>query len=222
MPTLVSQRHAQSLLFGIRNHFPQSVLIVVCSFMCLTTILLEFPISIVKRADLTGLKPTGNAMEMECVITDAPSHRTLLTGCRSLVCLTFNAEIHDMVSADSAVVYNNIPSPQSHRIPLLNLEAFLTIGSGIRSSCLDFSGSLFHWCGGSRRSVCHIDVCHNEWWLERKWRRRKLCNRLWRGTFRHHTLLDSSEAGLKSMNRICSLDPTMERYLKFIGDSRRT
>jgi len=51
---------------------------------------LEFPVSVVERADLTGLQPTGDAMEMEGVVADTPSYGTLLAGGRRLVGLTFN------------------------------------------------------------------------------------------------------------------------------------
>jgi len=56
----------------------------------LATILLEFPVSIIEGANLTGLQPTRDAMEMESVITDTPSYGTLLAGSRCLVCLTFD------------------------------------------------------------------------------------------------------------------------------------
>ena len=50
-------------------------------------------------------------MEVERVVTHAPSDGTLFGGHRSLVGLAFNAKIHDVVAADSAVVHNDVPSP---------------------------------------------------------------------------------------------------------------
>jgi hypothetical protein len=35
---------------------------------CLTTVLLELPVSVVQRADLASLEPTRDAMEMEGVL----------------------------------------------------------------------------------------------------------------------------------------------------------
>jgi hypothetical protein len=55
---------------------------------------------------------------MERVITDSPCHRALFSGRRALVRLTFDTEIHDVVTADGAVVDDDIPSPQSHSVPL--------------------------------------------------------------------------------------------------------
>ena len=74
----------------------------------LATVLLELPVSVVKRADLTGLQPAGDAVEMEGVlekrstvlwrtggriayVTDTPSNSALFTGSRGLVGLTFDA-----------------------------------------------------------------------------------------------------------------------------------
>lgn len=37
-------------------------------FRALSAVLLEFPVSVVERADLTCLEPTGDAVEMECVL----------------------------------------------------------------------------------------------------------------------------------------------------------
>lgn len=51
-------------------------------------------------------------------VTDAPSYSALLTGGGCLVCLTFDTQIHDVISADSAVVDDDIPGPESHGIPL--------------------------------------------------------------------------------------------------------
>jgi hypothetical protein len=87
-------------------------------FCRLSTILLEFPVSVVEWADLTRLQPSRNAVKMERVIANTPSHSTLLTSGRRLIRLTFDAKVHDVVPADSAVVDNNIPSPKGYRIPL--------------------------------------------------------------------------------------------------------
>jgi hypothetical protein len=85
---------------------------------CLPTILLELPVSVVERADLAGLEPSGDAVEVEGVIADTPGNSAFLAGSRGLVCLTLNAEVHDVVPADGAVVDNNIPRPERDGVPL--------------------------------------------------------------------------------------------------------
>lgn len=77
----------------------------------LSTILLEFPISIVKRADLSGFEPSRNAVEMEgmlprtsvmsntldrCVayVADSPRDSAFFSDGSALVGLTFNALNH--------------------------------------------------------------------------------------------------------------------------------
>jgi len=89
----------------------------------LTSVLLEFPISVVEWADLAGFQPTGDAVEVESMVAYTPSHGTLLAGGGSLVGLTFNAKIHNMVSTDSTVIDDDIPSPKSYSVPFLDFEA---------------------------------------------------------------------------------------------------
>ena len=87
------------------------------------SILLELPIAIIQRTHLTSLQPSGNTMEVKCVITHSPSHGTLFGSHRSLIGLAFNAQIHDVIPANSAIVDNDIPGPQSDCVPLLDLES---------------------------------------------------------------------------------------------------
>jgi len=77
----------------------------------LTTVLLELPISVVQRADLASLQPARDAVELKGVIADTPSHCAFFAGGRSLVGLTFDAKIHDVVSADGTVINDDIPGP---------------------------------------------------------------------------------------------------------------
>lgn len=96
----------------------------------LSSVLLEFPISVVEWAHLAGLEPTGDAVVVEGMVADTPGNGTLFIDSRSLVCLTLNAEIHDMVTADSAVVDDDVPRPQSDCVPLLHLKSLLAITFG--------------------------------------------------------------------------------------------
>jgi len=126
----------------------------------LSTIFLEFPISVVEWADLTSLQPSRDAVEMEGMIADSPSNGTLFTCCRCLICLTLDAQVHDMVSADSTIVYNDIPGPQSNGVPLLDLKALLAICGSITSASLGFAGCFLYRCCRARWRVCHIYICH--------------------------------------------------------------
>ena len=42
-----------------------------------------------------------------------------------LVGLTLDAQVHDVVPADGAVVHHDVPGPQRHCVPLLHLESLL-------------------------------------------------------------------------------------------------
>jgi len=131
--------------------------------LVLTSIFLEFPVSVVERTDLTSLQPSGNTVKVESVITDSPSDCAFLTRGRSLVGLAFDAQVHDVVSADSTVIDDDIPCPESNSIPLLDFKTFLAIRCPVGCS-LGFTSSssnLLGWhCARPRRSVGHIDVGH--------------------------------------------------------------
>ena len=86
------------------------------------SILLELPVPVVERADLPSLEPPGDAVEVEGVVTHPPGHGALLTGGAALVCLALDAQVHDVVPADGAVVHHDVPGPQGARVPLLHLE----------------------------------------------------------------------------------------------------
>lgn len=42
--------------------------------------LVELPLPVVKGADLSGLEPAGDAVEVEGVVAHAPGHSAFLTG----------------------------------------------------------------------------------------------------------------------------------------------
>jgi len=66
-------------------------------------------------------------VEVEGVVADSPSDGTFLCGSSTLICLTFDAEIHDVIPTNGAVVNNDIPSPQSDGVPLLDFKSLLGI-----------------------------------------------------------------------------------------------
>ena len=74
-----------------------------------------------------GMDLPGDAVEVECVVAHPPGHGTLLASGAGLVGLTLDAEVHDVVPADGAVVHHDIPGPQRHRVPLLHLEPLLVL-----------------------------------------------------------------------------------------------
>jgi hypothetical protein len=51
-------------------------------------------------------------------VADAPGDGALLARGRRLVRLALDAEVHDVVTANGAVVDNNVPRPESYRVPL--------------------------------------------------------------------------------------------------------
>ena len=44
-----------------------------------------------------------------------------------LVCLTLDAQVHDVVAADGAVVHHDVPGPQGHGVPLFHLKPLLVL-----------------------------------------------------------------------------------------------
>ena len=44
-----------------------------------------------------------------------------------LVGLALDAEVHDVVATDGAVVHHDVPGPQSHGVPLLDLKPLLIL-----------------------------------------------------------------------------------------------
>lgn len=70
-------------------------------------------------------------MKVERVIAYTPSNCALFTCGRCLVRLTFDTKVHDVISADGTVVDYDIPSPQSHSIPLLHFKPLLTVTSTV-------------------------------------------------------------------------------------------
>ena len=97
------------------------------SFLLLVSVLLELPVPVVQGADLPGLQPPGDAVEVEGVVAHPPGHGALLAGGAGLVGLALDAQVHDVVPADGAVVHHNVPGPQSNGVPLLHLEPLLVL-----------------------------------------------------------------------------------------------
>ena len=97
-------------------------------------------------------------MKVKGVITDSPSNRAFSIGGRDLICFSLDAEIHDVVAADGAVVDDDVPSPESNGVPLFHLEplfaAFLGHGAGSAGRSLgDFIIDLHgHALSGTKKS----------------------------------------------------------------------
>ena len=95
-------------------------------WMCrveLMTVFLEFPITVIERANLTSFQPPRDTMEMKCMVAHSPSHGTFFWGYGGLISLAFNAQIHDVVSTNGTIVDNNVPSPQCYSIPFFDFES---------------------------------------------------------------------------------------------------
>jgi len=86
----------------------------------------KFPFPVVERAHLTVFQPTRYAVEVKSVIARAPCDRAIFGGDHQLLFrLTFDAQVHDVITADGTVVHDNVPRPQRDSVPLLHLEVFL-------------------------------------------------------------------------------------------------
>ena len=73
--------------------------------------------SIFKREEkLFHLEPSTNAVKVEGVVAHAPRDVALLGGGGRLLRLAFDAQVHDVVSADGAVVDDN-------RVPMGGLRS---------------------------------------------------------------------------------------------------
>lgn len=55
-------------------------------------------------------------------VADAPGDGALFARGRCLVGLALDAEVHDVVAANSAVVDNNVPGPESDGVPLRSVN----------------------------------------------------------------------------------------------------
>ena len=55
-------------------------------------------------------------------VADAPGDGALFARSRSLVGLALDAEVHDVITTDGAVVDNNVPSPESYSVPLRSVN----------------------------------------------------------------------------------------------------
>jgi hypothetical protein len=55
-------------------------------------------------------------------VADAPCDGTLLARSRGLVGLALDAEVHDVVTANGAVVDDNVPRPESYGVPLRHVS----------------------------------------------------------------------------------------------------
>jgi len=54
-----------------------------------------------------------------------PRHGALLASDASLVGLTLNAQVHDVVPADGTIIHLDVPRPQGNSRPLFHFKAFL-------------------------------------------------------------------------------------------------
>merc|ERR1719326_533350 len=57
------------------------------------------------------------------MVADTPRHRAILGAVRPLICLALNAQVHDVVTADRAVIHDDVPSPQCDSVPFLDLKS---------------------------------------------------------------------------------------------------
>ena len=61
------------------------------------------------------------------MVADSPGCCALLCCIGNIVCLAFDAGLHDVILADGAVVHSDVPCPQGHSIPLFHLESLALV-----------------------------------------------------------------------------------------------
>lgn len=60
---------------------------------------------------MASLQPPGDTVKVETVIAHAPRYGAPVSGHGRLVGLTLDARVHDVVTADGAVIDGNVPGP---------------------------------------------------------------------------------------------------------------
>jgi len=68
----------------------------------------------------------GDAVEVKGMVAHPPSDGALLGGGGGLIGLALDAEVHDVVATDGAVVDDDVPGPEGNGVPLLHLEPEIT------------------------------------------------------------------------------------------------
>ena len=66
-------------------------------------------------------------MEMESVVAGTPSLCALFRSVSNLLRLALDARLHDVVSADGAVVDVDVPGPESDGVPFFDFETRLGV-----------------------------------------------------------------------------------------------
>jgi len=77
----------------------------------LSSVFLHFPFSVVEGTYVSRLQPARDTMKVEGVITNPPGRIALFRCSGYLIGLAVDAEVHDMIAADRAVVDDNVPRP---------------------------------------------------------------------------------------------------------------
>lgn len=106
-------------------------------------------------------------------IANAPRDSTFFARGGGLVSLALDTEVHDVVTADSAVVNNYVPGPESYSVPLCHVSPALS-RPWSHAYLLDLEALLIALCAGSGLGdlglrwgrIRHIYVGHGceMWW----------------------------------------------------------
>eukprot|EP00389_Voromonas_pontica_P000734 GDKH01001092.1.p3 GENE.GDKH01001092.1~~GDKH01001092.1.p3 ORF type:complete len:83 (+),score=8.88 GDKH01001092.1:311-559(+) len=78
-------------------------------------------------------------MEMERMIAHSPGNSAFLGSLGTLVRLALDAQVHNVVTANGAVVHDNVPTPKSDRTPLLYFKPLLVRGARSRLGHLPYA-----------------------------------------------------------------------------------
>ena len=71
------------------------------------------------------------------MITDTPRDGALVGGRCCLIGLTFDAQIHNVIAADRAIIDDDVPRPESHGIPFLHFERLLGCHARVCRQCVN-------------------------------------------------------------------------------------
>lgn len=68
-------------------------------------------------------------MEVKGVIASSPSNVAVVSSALLLVCLAFDADLHQVISADSTAILFTFPFPHGYRIPLFDDKLVIRVST---------------------------------------------------------------------------------------------
>ena len=92
----------------------------------------QLPFTVAQWARGSGLDPAANAVVVEGVVAHTPTDLAVVALTGDLVDLALDAQVRDIVLANGAVLYLDVPAPHADGVVLLGLHlALATIGTEV-------------------------------------------------------------------------------------------